>query len=207
MDLTGEYVITAARDRVWAALNDPDILAKALPGCEELTRTGDLGFEAVATQKIGPVKARFKGKVTLEDLNPPESYTLKGEGTGGAAGFAKGQAKVRLDDVPEGTRLSYEVKANVGGKLAQIGQRLIDQAAKKIADDFFANFSAALSSPAPAAESALAEPEPPLAAAPTAVEAPPPPSFAHAQRSTGMWFAGALLVILAVALAAAFLKV
>ena len=141
MDMSGEVRIPATQDRVWAALNDPEILRKAIPGCEELTKVSDTELEATARAKIGPVSARFKGKVTLSDLQPPTGYTLTGEGTGGAAGFAKGQAKVSL--VPDGaaTVLHYTVKATVGGKLAQIGQRLIDGAAKKMADDFFEQFS------------------------------------------------------------------
>ncbi|MFO1236567.1 MAG: carbon monoxide dehydrogenase subunit G [Alphaproteobacteria bacterium] len=142
MDLNGAYLIQASPEAVWAALNDPDKLREALPGCESLTKTSDNEFEAVATQSIGPVKARFKGKVALHDLNPPRSYTIKGEGSGGAAGFAKGEAKVELIPDQGGTRLVYAVKATVGGKIAQIGQRLIDGVARKLADEFFERFSA-----------------------------------------------------------------
>jgi len=142
MDMSGEVRIPASQERVWAALNDPETLRQAIPGCETLTKASDTELEATARAKIGPVSARFKGKVTLSDLQPPHGYTLTGEGTGGAAGFAKGQAKVTLTPDGEGTLLHYTVKATVGGKLAQIGQRLIDGAAKKMADDFFEQLSA-----------------------------------------------------------------
>jgi carbon monoxide dehydrogenase subunit G len=141
MDMNGEYRIAASRERVWEALNDPEILRQAIPGCEELTKISDTELEAAAKAKVGPVSARFKGKVTLSNLNPPESYTLSGEGTGGAAGFAKGEATVTLVEDGEATILKYTVKASIGGKLAQVGQRLVDGAAKKMADDFFDRFS------------------------------------------------------------------
>ena len=153
MDMSGDVRIPASQERVWAALNDPDTLRRAIPGCEELTKVSDTELEAVARAKIGPVSARFKGKVTLSDLQPPNGYTLSGEGSGGAAGFAKGQAEVRLRPDGDGTILRYTVKATVGGKLAQIGQRLIDGAAKKMADDFFEQFSALAAGPAGGAES------------------------------------------------------
>ena len=144
MTMTGEYLLPADRQHVWDALNDAEILKRCIPGCESLERVGDAQFAAVATAKVGPVKARFKGQVTLTDLDPPNGYRISGEGTGGVAGFAKGGAKVRLEDADGGTRLAYDVEAQVGGKLAQIGQRLINGAAKKIADEFFANFAKAL---------------------------------------------------------------
>ncbi|HAJ46659.1 MAG TPA: carbon monoxide dehydrogenase [Alphaproteobacteria bacterium] len=141
MDMTGEYRIAAPRERVWLALNDPEVLRKSIPGCDELTKLSDTEMEAGATVSLGPVKARFKGKVSLSDLNPPESYTLTGEGQGGAAGFAKGQARVLLRADGDATIMTYSVNASIGGKLAQLGQRLIDGAAKKMADDFFARFA------------------------------------------------------------------
>lgn len=152
MELTGSLVISADRATVWAALNDPDVLKACIPGCTELQREGDDGFAAVVTQKVGPVKATFKGAVTLADIVPNESYTITGEGKGGAAGFAKGGAKVRLTDVADGTELSYEVEARVGGKLAQIGSRIVDGFAKKMADAFFSNFQTALGGPEEEAE-------------------------------------------------------
>lgn len=167
MDMTGEYRIAASRERVWAALNDPETLRRAIPGCEELTKLSDTEMEATARAKIGPVSARFKGKVVLSDLKPGEGYTLTGEGSGGAAGFAKGEAKVTLSPDGDGTVLRYTVKATIGGKLAQIGQRLVDGAAKKMADDFFEQFAvlAAGPPPEPAAPAAAAtQPAPVIAA-------------------------------------------
>jgi carbon monoxide dehydrogenase subunit G len=155
MDMTGEYKIAAPRARVWAALNDPEILRQAIPGCEDVKKLSDTELEASARAKIGPVSARFTGKVKLSDLNPPEGYTLTGEGSGGAAGFAKGEAKVSLTEDGEATILRYTVKAIIGGKLAQLGQRLVDGAAKKMADEFFEKFSdlagGRIEMPAPAA--------------------------------------------------------
>ncbi len=161
MDMSGEYRIAAPRERVWAALNDPDTLRQAIPGCEELNKVSETELEAVARAKIGPVSARFKGKVTLSELKPPESYILTGEGSGGAAGFAKGQAQVSLVADGDETILHYSVKATIGGKLAQLGQRLVDGAAKKMADEFFENFASlaggkvqAKSAPAPSMQPA-----------------------------------------------------
>ncbi len=142
MEMTGEYRIAAPREKVWAALNNPEILREAIPGCEELKSLSPTELEAAAKTKIGPVSARFKGKVVLSNLNPPESYTLTGEGTGGAAGFAKGEAQVTLVAEGSETILRYAVKASVGGKLAQVGQRLVDGAARKMADEFFDRFAA-----------------------------------------------------------------
>jgi uncharacterized protein len=146
MTMTGQVVLPADRATVWAALNDPAILKSAIPGCQELDKTGDTEFTATAKVAVGPVKATFKGKVNLSDIDPPNGYTISGEGQGGVAGFAKGGAKVRLDDGDDGgTRLSYDVEAHVGGKLAQLGGRLINGVAKKYADEFFNNFAKALS--------------------------------------------------------------
>jgi uncharacterized protein len=141
MDMSGEYKIASPRERVWAALNDSEILRQAIPGCEELNKLSDTELEATAKAKIGPVSARFKGKVVLSNLNPPAGYTLTGEGSGGAAGFAKGEAVVTLIEDGASTILRYTVKATIGGKLAQLGQRLVDGAAKKMADEFFDKFS------------------------------------------------------------------
>lgn len=141
MEMKGEYTIPVARSLVWAALNDVEVLKAAIPGCDTISRLSDTEIEATVTAKVGPVKASFKGLVTLSDIDPPHGYTIRGEGKGGAAGFARGGAKVRLSDAPGGTILSYEVDAAVGGKLAQIGGRLIDSTAKKLADEFFAKFS------------------------------------------------------------------
>jgi carbon monoxide dehydrogenase subunit G len=154
MNMSGERLIAAPRADVWAALNDPDVLKACIPGCDSLDKTSPTTFEAVATQKVGPVKATFKGSVELSDIVEGEGYTISGEGKGGAAGFAKGGAKVRLSDAEptEGTAgpatlLAYEAEAKVGGKLAQLGSRLIDGFAKKMADDFFNRFQTAVEGP------------------------------------------------------------
>jgi len=149
MTMTGEVVLPASRDKVWAMLNDPEVLKACIPGCEQLDRISESEFQAVATIKVGPVKARWKGKVRLSDLDPPNSYRISGEGEGGAAGFARGGAKVSLSEQDSGTRLSYDVEAQIGGKLAQLGQRLINSAAKKTADDFFGKFATAVAPDAP----------------------------------------------------------
>ena len=144
MDMTGEFHIPAPRDVVWKALNDPEILKRSIAGCEELEKTSDTEFTAKVTAKVGPVKARFTGKVTLSDLDPPNGYKISGEGEGGVAGFAKGGATVALADKDGGTLLTYNVEAQIGGKLAQLGQRLINGSAKKLADEFFTNFAKAV---------------------------------------------------------------
>ena len=142
MTMTGEVTLPAERPKVWALLNDPEKLKSAIPGCQSLEKTGENGFTAVVKMKIGPVSATFKGKVELSDIVPLVGYTIKGEGEGGIAGFAKGGAKVSLADAPDGTLLRYEVEATVGGKIAQLGSRLIDGVAKNMADKFFTNFVA-----------------------------------------------------------------
>jgi carbon monoxide dehydrogenase subunit G len=144
MNMTGEVQLAASREAVWALLNEPAMLKSCIPGCESLDKDSDNEFQAVATIKIGPVKARWKGKVRFSDLDPPNSYRISGHGEGGVAGFAKGGAKVSLADKDGGTLLSYNVEAQIGGKLAQLGQRLINSAAKKTADDFFENFAASI---------------------------------------------------------------
>jgi carbon monoxide dehydrogenase subunit G len=142
MTMKGDVTLPADRQTVWLKLNDPEVLKACIPGCQSLERTGENGFAAVAKVKVGPVAATFKGSVELTDLNPPNSYRIQGAGEGGMAGFAKGGAAVSLADAPEGgCVLSYDVNANVGGKLAQLGSRLIDGVAKKMADQFFANFA------------------------------------------------------------------
>ena len=140
--MSGERVIEADRATVWTALNDPEVLKACIPGCQEMSRDSETSFTAKVSQKIGPVRASFTGELELSNIIPGESYRLDGRGKGGVAGGAAGGASVRLDDVPEGTRLSYEVDANVTGKLAQLGNRLIDGFAKKFADDFFDRFKA-----------------------------------------------------------------
>ena len=134
MKLEGSYVIKASKEEVWAAMNDPEVLRESIPGCESLEKISDTEFTAVVKAKIGPVKATFAGNVQLENLNPPHSYTITGEGKGGLAGFASGSADVLLSGHPEGTELKYDVDAQVGGKIAQIGSRLVGGAAKKLSD-------------------------------------------------------------------------
>jgi hypothetical protein len=141
MDLSGEYRIPAPRERVWAMLNDAEVLRASIPGCEELEQTADNAFSARVTIKVGPVKAKFKGAVTLENINAPESYTITGEGKGGVAGFASGGADIHLAEDGDATILTYTANARVGGKLAQLGSRLIDSTARKLADQFFAKFA------------------------------------------------------------------
>jgi len=147
MTMTGEYQLPASQQAVWEKLNDPAVLKACIPGCQELNKTGDNGFQAVATIKIGPVKATFKGAVTLSDIDPPNGYKISGQGEGGVAGFAKGGAVVKLAPKDGGTLLTYNVEAQIGGKLAQLGQRLVNGAAKKVADDFFQNFVKAVGAP------------------------------------------------------------
>lgn len=140
MDMSGEYRIAAPRAEVWEALNDADVLKLCIPGCEELERTSDTTLTAKVVQKIGPVKAKFDSNIELLDIKPPESYTLQGEGQGGVAGFAKGAANVSLEEDGAETILRYTAQAQIGGKLARVGSRLIDATAKKIAGQFFDNF-------------------------------------------------------------------
>ncbi|HYG87713.1 MAG TPA: carbon monoxide dehydrogenase subunit G [Azospirillum sp.] len=154
MDMTGTHRIEAPRERVWAALNDADVLRQCIPGCEEVQKLSDTEFTAKVQAKVGPVSARFNGKVILSDLDPPNGYTIAGEGSGGAAGFGKGGAIVRLTEDDGATVLTYEAHAQVGGKLAQIGSRLVDGTARKMADDFFTRFSALVGGGVPAAEAA-----------------------------------------------------
>jgi hypothetical protein len=145
LTMSGEVQIPASRETVYAKLNDPEVLKQCVPGCESLEKLSDTEFQAVSVMKIGPVKAKWGGKVTLSDLDPPNGYKITGEGQGGVAGFAKGGASVQLTEKDGGTLLKYDVEAQIGGKLAQLGQRLIAGAAKKMADDFFAKFAAAAS--------------------------------------------------------------
>jgi uncharacterized protein len=148
MELKGEYRVPAAREHVWTMLNDPAVLRECIPGCESLEGSPTEGFAARVTTKVGPVKATFNGQVTLSNVKLPESYTISGEGKGGVAGFAKGGADVHLAPDGDGTILTYTVNAQVGGKLAQLGSRLIDSTAKKLADQFFSSFAAKAGGPA-----------------------------------------------------------
>jgi len=161
MDLSNTRTVPAPPSVVWSALNDPAILKECLPGCESFERAGDDAFQVVIAARVGPVAARFNGRMTLTDLDPPRAYTLHFEGQGGAAGFARGEARVALaPDGAQATSLTYTAKAQVGGKLAQIGSRLVDGAAAKMADDFFARFVERVAPPAAEAVAAVAEPTP-----------------------------------------------
>jgi carbon monoxide dehydrogenase subunit G len=142
MDMTGEERIDASRETVWAALNDIDVLKQCIPGCESLERLSDTEMAAKVKLQVGPVSARFSGKVTLSEIDAPNGYRIAGEGTGGPAGYAKGSALVRLVEDGSGTLLRFEAKADVGGKLAQLGGRLIDATARKLAGEFFGKFGA-----------------------------------------------------------------
>ena len=161
MDMSGERRIAAPREKVWAALNDPEVLRASIPGCETMEKLSDTELKATAAIKIGPISARFAGRVQLLDLDPPNGYRIEGEGQGGVAGFAKGGATVKLVADGSDTILSYDVKANVGGKIAQLGARLIDASAKQMADAFFDRFAASVTS------AAAEMPPPPPAAAPS----------------------------------------
>ena len=196
MEMTGEYRISAPRQRVWEALNDPEVLKQCIPGCQSLEKVSDTEFNGRVVASVGPVRAAFGGKVTLSDLDPPQSYTISGEGSGGVAGFAKGGAKVNLAEEGAETLLTYDVQAQVGGKLAQIGSRLIDGVARKMANDFFGSFAAAVAAeqPAPAAAEAA-----PTAPEPVAPEPLPPPPLAHpASRRLppAVWVTGLAVIII-----------
>jgi hypothetical protein len=152
MDMTGEQVIPLPQGKVWEALNDPEVLKACIPGCEKVEKLSDSDYRVLMTATVGPVKAKFTGKMSITDANPPNRYTLTFEGTGGAAGFAKGGAQVVLAPDGSSTRLTYTASATVGGKLAQVGSRLIDGIARKTAEEFFARFNQTVGAPAPAAE-------------------------------------------------------
>lgn len=141
MNLSGEYRLKAPKEKVWAAMNDPVVLARCIPGCKELQQTADNAFAAKVALKIGPVSATFSGNVTLEDIDAPNGYRIVGQGSGGIAGFAKGGAVVRLEEQEETTVLTYEAKAEIGGKIASLGSRLITATSKKLADQFFSSFA------------------------------------------------------------------
>ncbi|MCL4801857.1 MAG: carbon monoxide dehydrogenase subunit G [Burkholderiales bacterium] len=156
MEMNGEQLIPTAQQRVWEALNDPEVLRACIPGCDSIEKVSDTEFKVSMTAAVGPVKAKFNGKLLLSDLNPPTSYAIAFEGSGGAAGFGKGGAKVTLKPEGGSTRLEYAAKATVGGKLAQVGSRLIDGVAQKMTNDFFTRFNRAVAPPAPGAAPAPA---------------------------------------------------
>ena len=201
MEMSGEYKINASREKVWAGLNDPEILKRSIPGCDEIEQTSDTSFSAKVTAKVGPVKAKFAGDVELSDIDAPNGYRISGEGKGGAAGFAKGGANVKLEEDGDGTLLKYEVDAQVGGKLAQLGARLIDGTAKKMASQFFENFAEAVTdADADAAEAPAEEASP--AAAPAAPTSSAGQVTAMSQVGAGTWVVG--LVVAAGVLYALF---
>lgn len=187
MEMKGEQLIPVPQAEVWRGLNDPETLKACIPGCESIERVTDTEYKVALTIAVGPVKAKFAGKLMLSDLNPPTSYALAFEGSGGAAGFAKGNANVRLSTEGSATRLSYSTKANVGGKLAQIGSRLIDGVAMKTANEFFAKFNEKMAPAAPAGS-----------AAPAATGVAPRLPAAQPSGFNPMWFvAGVIAVMLA----------
>ena len=212
MKMNGEFRVPTDRETVWRALNDPEVLKECLPGCKEIEKTSDTEMTATLALKVGPVKATFAGGVTLSDLDPPNSYTLSGQGQGGAAGFASGEAKVRLTEDGGGTVVHYDVDAKVGGKLAQIGSRLIDSTAKKLAKQFFDSLAEKLGGGEEADETeteaaaTAAQPEPPAEPAPaesapaeSAAAEPEPPPLAPAKQRMGLptaaWAAAVVVVV------------
>lgn len=203
MEQTGEYHLAVSRDAVWSALNDPEVLGRCIDGCLNIEKTADDQFTARVKSKVGPVRATFDAELTLSDVNPPESYTINGNVKGGAAGFARGSAHVHLSDAGDGTHLTYRVNANVGGKLAQVGSRLIDGSARKMADDFFAAFHREMGGGEAAPEAAAQTPTAPQAAASTAAAASN--TRGNGYESRGRWLVWlAAFAALALALLFAF---
>ncbi len=193
MEMTGEQLINASQADTWTALNDPEMLKACVPGCESIDRTSDTEYVVQMTARVGPVSAKFKGKLSLSNVNPPHSYSIAFEGQGGVAGFAKGGADVSLTPEGDGTKLAYKVKANVGGKLAQIGSRLVDAAANKVANDFFNAFNEKVGRPAhPVEEDHHKEhhPEP----------VSPDPDMPKISNASLAFFAAGVLVVFVVAL-------
>ena len=205
MDMSNSVVLPSTQARVWEALNDPAILKQCINGCESMEKTGDNQYAVVMTVAIGPVKAKFKGNLRLTDIDPPNSYMLQFDGQGGVAGFGKGAAKVALAPEGDGTRLSYTVNAQIGGKIAQLGSRLVDGASKKMADDFFQAFRVAIAPAEPdSAADAAAMPSgesgaEPSAAASVAAQAPPasaaPSPFGMRRQWRWLLVAAALLAM------------
>ena len=195
MEMTGEYKIAAPRSKVWEALNDPETLAKCIPGCQELNKASDTELSATVKSKVGPVSATFTGKVTISDIDPPNGYRISGEGSGGVAGFAKGGAEVKLSDDGDDTVLTYVADAQVGGKLAQIGSRLIDSTAKKMAKEFFGKFAEEVADTAPESS------EEDDAAATTSTEPQTSSTAASAGGiSPAIWVGGLIAVVVVVLL-------
>lgn len=202
MEQTGEYHLSASRDVVWSGLNDPEVLGRCIDGCQSIEKTADDQFTAKVKSKVGPVRATFDAELTLTDVNPPESYTIQGNVKGGAAGFARGSAHVQLSDAGDGTHLTYRVNANVGGKLAQVGSRLIDGSARKMADDFFAAFHREMGGGEAGPAAAATAPSTPQAEASAAA---PSNSRSTGYESRGRWLVWlAAFAALALALLFAF---
>jgi len=197
--MKGEQLIAAPQQATWEALNDPDVLKACVPGCESITLVNPNEYQVLMTARVGPVSAKFRGRLSLSDIKPPHSYSLAFEGQGGAAGFAKGGAQVRLSPEKDQTRLAYDVKANVGGKLAQIGSRLVDAAAKKVADEFFNNFNKRMSSVEDT--TVVIAPEPAHGHGGADTSAPAPASVSN---TTLIFFAAGSLVVFIVALVTLF---
>jgi uncharacterized protein len=199
MDMSGEYRIAAPQKVVWEALNDPEILRACIPGCESVNKVSDTEFSAKVTFKVGPVKAKFTGDVTLSEIDAPNSYTISGSGKGGAAGFGKGGAQVSLKTEGDETILTYTASASVGGKLAQVGQRLIDSTSKKLAAEFFSNFAKHLSGDAVGEVEEQTAPAEAQGAIPVANKDAPTVATSSGVSSSVAWFvAGASLALLAV---------
>jgi carbon monoxide dehydrogenase subunit G len=194
--MTGEQLIPASQQDTWKALNDPEVLKACVPGCESITKVNENEYQVQMTARVGPVSAKFRGRLSLFDMKPPHSYSLAFEGQGGAAGFAKGAAQVRLAPRDDHTVLAYDVKANVGGKLAQIGSRLVDAAAKKVADEFFGNFTKRMQSVEDETVVMHGEAE--------HHEAAQDPAMPSVSNTTLIFFAAGALVVFVVALVAFF---
>jgi carbon monoxide dehydrogenase subunit G len=211
MDLNGETIIPAPRQAVWDGLNDPEVLRQAIPGCQSIEKLSDTEFTAKVVAKVGPVKATFTGAVTLSELDPPNSYRIGGEGKGGVAGFAKGSALVTLTDAPEGgTKLAYTVDAQVGGKLAQIGSRLIEGSAKSLSAEFFNKFAELIQTPTDAdvaeaiAEGIVPPPPPEIQSVPHEDEAAALDSAIADTRGLPPWiWIGSLILLIVLILALA----
>lgn len=191
MEMSSVRSVPASVETTWKALNDPEILRQCIPGCEVIERVGEDEYKIAMVAKVGPVSAKFNGRMKISDIVPPQSYAIAFEGQGGAAGFAKGSAKVRLEPEGAGTRMAYDVNAQIGGKLAQIGSRLVDGAARKVADEFFAVFS----------ERVQALGAPPAVAAETApaTAAPVPVSGAGLSGNKAIWWVGGIILIVVIA--------
>ena len=199
MEMKGEQLVPASQKATWDALNDPQVLKACVPGCESIEPAGENVYQVLMVARVGPVSAKFRGRLSLSDIKPPHSYSLAFEGQGGAAGFAKGGAQVKLVPQGEQTRLIYDVKANVGGKLAQIGSRLVDAAAKKVADEFFKNFNDRMSSSED--ETVVMHPEPAHGHGGTETSTAAMPTVSN---TTLIFFAAGSLVVFVVALVTLF---